>query len=104
MKSTTKYHLGNFAVGALGGGAMAFGAWLVVRHVLNRQFASGAAEFVQTGQQELQHVLAVEIPQRVRETIDQKFREANITPDTGRQIGLLLTSLEQLGVLQSGST
>lgn len=103
MSPNTKQQLGNFAVGAIGGGIMAFGAWMFVRHMLNRQFATGAAEFVTIGQRELQHTLDTEIPQRVRETIDQKFNEVGITRDTGRQINMLMTSLENLGILQQGT-
>ncbi len=99
---TTKEHIASFALGMLGGAVMATGAWLVFRGALRSQFASGAAEFVQIGQRELQHTLDVEIPARVAETIDRKFSEAGITRDTGRQISILLDSLERLGVLQAG--
>jgi hypothetical protein len=102
MSPNTKQQATNFVVGAVGGAAMAFGAWMFVRYMLNRQFATGAAEFVSIGQRELQNTLDNEIPQRVRETIDQKFREVGITRDTGRQINSLLTSLEGMGILQTG--
>lgn len=102
--SKTKDHALNFAVGAIGGGIMALGAWFAVSKLLDRQFAQGAAEFVTIGQRELQNTLDNEIPRRVSETIDQKFREAGITRDTGRQIATLMDSLERLGVLQIGQS
>jgi hypothetical protein len=89
----------DFALGALGGVAMTLGAWFIVSRLLDKQIDNGLADFVSRGGTQLRHTLDTEIPRQVGAAIDQKFSEAGITRDTGRQLAMLLTTLEQRGVL-----
>lgn len=88
-----------FAVGAAGGAAITVVGWAFFSRTLNRQFQDASADFVRQGGVALRRTLDEEIPQRVRETMDARLREAGFTNDTGRQLSTVLTAAERIGLI-----
>jgi hypothetical protein len=87
------------AVGAAGGAIVTTIGWAVFSRMLNKQFQDAAGDFVRQGGVSLQRTLDTEIPQRVRETMDQRLREAGFTADTGRQLAAILAGADRIGLI-----
>jgi hypothetical protein len=87
------------AVGAAGGAVITTIGWAIFSRALNQQFQTAAGDFVAQGGVALQRTLDTEIPQRVRETMDQRLREAGFTADTGRQLAAVLEGADRIGLI-----
>ena len=88
-----------FGVGAAGGALLTIAGWAIFSQMLNKQFQDASGDFVRQGGVALQRTLDTEIPQRVRETMDARLREAGITADTGRQLASILAGAERIGLI-----
>ena len=88
-----------FAVGAAGGATLTVLGWAFFSRTLNRQFQDSSADFVRQGGVALRRTLDTEIPQRVRETMDARLREAGFTNQTGAQLATVLSAAERIGLI-----
>lgn len=86
-------------LGLVGGMAGAGLVWAVAARQLDKQFDRAAAEVLTRGETELRATIEREIPARVGTTIDQKFREAGITRQTGQQLSRVLQIADDIGLI-----
>lgn len=81
----------------LAGGATAFGAWLLIDKLVDRNLENGAnsiIDFVAPRMRaELQAQLDAEVPPRIRQTLDEVLTEYGITARTTTNIANILNVL-----------
>lgn len=82
---------------ALAGGATAFGAWFIIDKLVDRNLEAGANLIIDSVaprmRSELQAQLDIEVPPRIRATLDEVLTEYGITQQTTSSIANILNIL-----------
>jgi hypothetical protein len=104
-------------IGVGAGALVGLGVWVFASWQLNRSFQSGSDDLArelgvgsdelarrfEAGREELRRELAAQVESQVvpavRSEIDAKFRQYNITPETGRLMNQALLAAEALGII-----
>lgn len=79
---------------ALAGGAAAFGTWIILDRVIDKNLERGANEIIDRVaprmRTELQAQLDREVPPRIRQTLDEVLTEYGITQQTTSNVARIL--------------
>lgn len=81
----------------LAGGAVAFGSWLILDRVIDKNIGRSADALIDAVaprmRSELQAQLDREVPPRIRQTLDEVLTEYGITQQTTSNIARILNAL-----------
>lgn len=81
----------------LAGGAVAFGSWLILDRVIDKNIGRSADALIDAVaprmRSELQAQLDQEVPQRIRQSLDEVLTEYGITQQTTSNIARILNAL-----------
>lgn len=94
---------GTILLGATGGALAGLGVWMLASYLIDKQFEKASRELLARGEADLRREISrqieTQIPPRVRSEMDRRFAEANITPQTGRQLAAALQVMDSIGLI-----
>lgn len=90
-------------VGGLAGAVLAFAVWKFAEKKLDAEFGAQGAKLLQQGSRALQagiaSAVATQVPPKVQQAIEEKFRAYGLTPTTGAQISRVLAAADRVGII-----